>query len=428
MDKLFTLLALQRQAQEATSRQAFIHVAINETRRLINYQQAVFWSIDTGQLELEKVSGNLILDVRGDYAQVIQEQIKILVKTETGTTARVKNLGARDDRYITVLFFMTSEDGLLGGLWIEGSEEFSAPEVQILEELSSTYAHALALLSLRSHRGLFRKIKKAGQYKKLLFLGLLAACLFPVRLSVTAPAEVIAKDSALVTVPFDGTMGKFEVSPGDKITENQILALMENSALVAEADMAQQAVTASEVSLSRLQREALVAPEKRADLTVMQAEIADKQIRQRYAQDMKARSEIKSPRAGIAIFSDPQQLEGKPVRTGDPIMQIADPADYEILIRIPVDAMIPLSVGDGVHFFLNVAPLGGHNGQIKSIGYEASPDPGGLLTYKVRANSEHQEDLRIGWQGTARIKTDWTILSYAILRRPLAALRHLAGW
>ena len=43
MDKLFTLLELQHRAQEAQSRDALIHIIINETLKIIPYTQAVFF-------------------------------------------------------------------------------------------------------------------------------------------------------------------------------------------------------------------------------------------------------------------------------------------------------------------------------------------------------------------------------------------------
>ena len=106
---------------------------------------------------------------------------------------------------------------------------------------------------------------------------------------------------------------------------------------------------------------------------------------------------------------------------------IADTSRYDALIRIPVDAMVPLKSESLASLYLNVAPLSSHDAIIKSIGYQASPDPDGLLTYKVYASPVDAADLRSGWKGTAKIRGEWTILSYAVLRRPLAALRRMTG-
>ena len=109
-------------------------------------------------------------------------------------------------------------------------------------------------------------------------------------------------------------------------------------------------------------------------------------------------------------------------------MTIADPSRYELLIRVPVDAMIEIPQEGNVSFFLNISPLRSHKGAIRSVGYQAGADPDGLITYKVLAElPEDARDMRIGWKGTAHVKGDWTILSYAILRRPFITLRNLIG-
>jgi hypothetical protein len=99
----------------------------------------------------------------------------------------------------------------------------------------------------------------------------------------------------------------------------------------------------------------------------------------------------------------------------------------DVLIRVPVDSLVKIDQNAPVKFFLNVSPLVGLRADIRSIGYQASPDPDGLLTYKIRATPATKKALRIGWKGTAKIKGDWTLLSYALLRRPVMALRRLTG-
>ena len=116
------------------------------------------------------------------------------------------------------------------------------------------------------------------------------------------------------------------------------------------------------------------------------------------------------------------------MKTGEKLMLIANPNDTELLIRIPIDSLLPISEKSKTSFYLNVTPLSSYCATIKSIGYQASPDPDGLLTYKMRADIKQKDkDLRIGWKGTAKIKSNWSILGYAVLRKPLIALRNLLG-
>lgn len=425
MDKLFTLLEIQHQAQEAQSRDALLHIIVNETRKLIAYDQAVFWSVEGLTLKLEKISGNAVLDPQSVYAADLKKSLK---REITGTSSVTLLTPDTHKSNGAILMFRTGEEGLLGGLWLESSLAYSEAEKRILEELSLTYAQALALWNLRRSSSFFPAFKNTKRTKYAALAAIVILAFFPVRQSITAPAEIVAREAEIVTVPFDGIIESVDVRPGDAVKAGDLLAVMEQQSLQAQMDMAAQEMTVVQSALSRVQRESLGAPDKKMNLTELQEEIESKKIAYDYAKDLKGRSEIRAARDGIAVFADANALRGKPARTGDKIMMVANPADYEVLIRVPVDSMVPVKSDAHVSFFLNVAPLGGHKAEIRSIGYQAAPDADGLLTYKILATlTENDKDLRIGWKGTAKIKGGWTTLSYAILRRPFIALRNMAG-
>jgi hypothetical protein len=302
------------------------------------------------------------------------------------------------------------------------------PSGIVLEELAQSYAQSLAILNLRG-RKLFRfSIGSKTLPRKYIAAGLLALCVFPVRLSVTAPAEIVARDPSVITVPYDGVLEKIHVRPGDKVEAGVLLANMDKTTLGAQMDMAAQSLETAKAALARLSREALATPEKKNELNLVQSDIRSKKIDYDHAGTLLERSDILAPKSGVAIFSDASAVEGKPLSTGEKIMLVADPSQSELLIRIPVDALIPMNAKSAVSFHLNVSPLFGRSATITSIGYQASPDPDGILTYKVRAAFSGADKIRIGWKGSASIKGDWSILSYVVLRRPLIALRNLAGF
>jgi hypothetical protein len=425
MEKLFTLLALQRKALESSSKAALAHIAVNDTVQIVPYKQAIFWSGDTHRLSLEKVSGNAVLDDKAPYAIEVKDALLGVLKTEPLPSASRQT---HDGKSVAILIFRTQEDGILGGLWLENDRPFSDAEIQVLEELCVSYTRAFALLALRKRQGFSFSFKKPAARKKYLLIAALVTAVFPVRETITAPAEIVARNAEIVTVPFDGMVERIETKPGNAVAAGDVLAVMEDSALAAQVILAEQSLTAAESALARARREALGSPEKRGDITRLESEIAEKRIEFDYAKTLRENGNIKAPRFGTAIFSDAKAIEGKPARMGDPLMMIADPADAELLVRVPVPSMIEIAPDAPVHFYLNVSPLSGRAGNVTSIGYQASPDPDGLLTYKLRADIADREDLRIGWQGTAKIKGRWTVLSYKLLRRPIAAFRHVTGF
>lgn len=423
MEKLFTLLELQRRSQEAASHAAFAHLLVNETHKLVPYDQAVFWRLKDGSVRLEKISGTAVLDNKSSYAINLRKTLKDQIG---GGLVQLRP--ATPDGVCTAnIALKTDKDGQLGGLWLESRKPFQEADAHILEELAASYAHSLALLDLRQRGGIFAAAPKVSKLKKYLLVAGLVLFFFPVRLSVTAPAEIVARDAEIVTVPYDGMIQKIHVVPGAQVKKGDLLATMENSALDAQMEIAGQELKATQTGLARLSRESLATPEKKSDLTAYEGEIEAKRIQYEFAQNMRQRSEIVATRDGTAVFADLHQLEGKPMGTGEKIMMIADQENYDLLVRIPADAMIPLASDDKISFYLNVSPLSGYTASIRSIGYQASVDADGLLTYKVYGIPEDAKDLRIGWKGTASIKSGWATLSYAILRRPLASLRRVTG-
>lgn len=437
MEKLFNLISLQRRALETSSRDALTHLITNETLQLVPYRTAIFWGMEHGLMKLEKVSGNATIDDKSSFANMLKNFIKKQLKAkknQSGEPLLIPFSGQDtpfDDGMDTdflLIIFQTENENVLGGVWFQNSKPFSPAEIKILEELTVTYTKALSIFHLQKKRGISDVSSQLKAHKKYVLLSVLLIAFFPVRLSVTAPAEIIARSPDVITAPYNGVLEDILVQPGDTIEVGTPIAQMEKLALISQMEQTEQELQIAKTLLSRLKRESISKPEKKAEIRKLQLDIEAKEVAFSFAKKQAEKSQIISPKTGIAIFSDAQSLEGKPVRTGEEIMQVADPNNIELLIRVPVDAMAPLKKETDIDFFLNVSPLFSYGAQLKSMGYQASLDADGLLTYKLvgTIDKEHQ-NLRIGWKGTAKIYSEWAFLSYAFLRRPLAHLRALLG-
>lgn len=429
MDKLLTLLTLQRQAQEAASRTALLHIIANESRKLLPYRQVIVWTTHAGQVTLETISGNAVLDQHGAYAQNIKKEIKVQnAKSRSG--GNISEIGQDESgTHRTLVPFVSSQAGLLGGMYLETDVPLSDSDKELAAELAKSYAPFLELFDLRS-RGAWHVVLKQIVQRKYIVPGLLVLALFPVRLSVTASVEIVPEDAEIITAPFSGIIQKVEVTPGNEVVAGDVVVTMDSTSLEADAELAGQDLKLSSEQISKARRQALSITgkqETRPDIGRLEAEREEKEIKFRYANEMREKSRIKASRSGVAIFTDKTILEGQPVQAGDEIMKVADPKKAEALVRIPVGALIPFDETAPVTFFLSVNPLGDYSANITSIGYEASPDADGLLSYKVRASIPAGRDIRIGWKGTARIKGHWTVLSYAVLRRPILSVRQMLG-
>ena len=138
---------------------------------------------------------------------------------------------------------------------------------------------------------------------------------------------------------------------------------------------------------------------------------------------------VLAPRDGVAVFTDPNEWLGKPVVTGERVLQLANPEQLAMLIQLPVADAIELSVGTPVVLYLTVRPLSPLNGQILETSYQSTLSAEGRPSYRLRASVEKDDQALalIGLKGTAKIKAGWSILGYEMFRRPLAALREFTG-
>ena len=140
-------------------------------------------------------------------------------------------------------------------------------------------------------------------------------------------------------------------------------------------------------------------------------------------------TDVRLTRDGIAVFGDTNDWEGRPVATGERILQLADPADAGVLVYLPVADAITLEPGARVRVFLHVSPLDPLEATLTETSYLAVVSPDGIAAYRLRGTlaPQHGARARIGLKGTAKLYGRSVPLAYALLRRPFAALREWSG-
>jgi hypothetical protein len=201
----------------------------------------------------------------------------------------------------------------------------------------------------------------------------IAVMFLPVRQSVLAPAEISPRNPLVVTAPIDGVIEAMHVAPNAKVAQKQ-------------------------------------------------AELS-------YTRELLARAEIVAGRSGIAIYADPSDWIGKPVRLGEKVLAIADPAALELTIWVPVGDAIGMMPGAEILFFLDTDPLNPIRARLVRAAYEAEVTPNDVLAYRAKAELAEGEPLpRIGLKGTAKVYGEEVSLFFYLMRRPIAALRRTIGY
>ena len=138
--------------------------------------------------------------------------------------------------------------------------------------------------------------------------------------------------------------------------------------------------------------------------------------------------EVRAERDGLLLYSHESDWIGRPVMTGERVMELADPARTKLRIYLPVDDALVLQEGAEVEIFLDIDPLRRYRAEVERFSYHAEATPDDVLAYRVDARfSERYDDLRIGLKGTAKVYGDDVTLGFLVFRRPLAFLRQFVG-
>ena len=140
-------------------------------------------------------------------------------------------------------------------------------------------------------------------------------------------------------------------------------------------------------------------------------------------------SKIYSTQNGIAIVDRKSEWQGRPVSVGEKIITIANQNEIEFLIWLPVKDSLVIQKNSLVKVFLDVNPMKSLEGKLLRASYQPSLSPEGILSYKLTASYEGDENKlpRIGLRGTAKVYGSKVSLFYYLFRKPITFMRQLIG-
>ncbi len=313
----------------------------------------------------------------------------------------------------------------LGHLCFLLDEPPAAALVAHLQRLFAGYAHDWDLLTREKRRWL-PNISRRQQRIGLVVAAVL--CLLPVRQTALGPAEVISLDAIAVASPLDGVVKAFHVRPNQAVVAGQPLFSLDDTTLASRLEIAQRSVLVADAELLSVTQKAFDNLQSKSEITLLNGRAQEKRAELAAITHQLARIDVLAVRDGVAVFGDINDWIGKPVVTGERILQLADPARLGVLVHLPVADAIALDEGAPVKLYLTTQPLAALSGEIFQTSYQATLSDEGIPSYRLRGRfSSPASDLRIGLRGTAKVSGGWVVLGYYLIRRPLAALRERLG-
>jgi len=441
---LVGLLGLARRARHAGSTSELAFMAVNETHSLARYRQGALWFEGQGVTAL---SGVVQVEANVPYAQWLARACAELNRVGGGARA-VTSSDLRPEEaqtwaewlptYGLCLPIAAAHDGVL---LLARDTPWTDVDIAVLTEWMDVWSHAWRSKQ-PTRRWTWRTLPQAAKEKLRFAPGLpwwkqratrwaaaaLLVVFFPVHLTVLAPGELVPADPAVIRAPFDGVVAGFLVKPNDRVTKGQALFTFDEATIATRLEVARQALATAEAELRQVSQQALNDAKYKSQLVVLAGKIEERRAESQYLEGQLKRSQVVSPRDGVALFDDPSEWIGKPVVTGERVLRIARPDDVEIEAWLPVGDAIPLDPGNKATMYLNATPLSPVSGEIRYMAYEAVARPDNSYAYRVRAKLSDEEGRRVGMKGTVKLAGGWVPLVYWVLRRPVAAVRQFTGW
>ncbi|WP_323611522.1 efflux RND transporter periplasmic adaptor subunit [Pectobacterium versatile] len=424
-------LDLEQQARAANSTEELAYCIVNDSQPLFSFRHAAL--VINGKVRA--VTGVTQPAPHAPFVAFVERACTQLSSVDEKTLAQCRVIQASqlDEQSRKDWLALSAPEALwsplndrqgnpFGGIWYAREQPWQSTDQILAEQLSGAFSHAWLALEPQTPRW-----RRRARWKIVVPALLLLACLFiPVRQSVLAPAEVIPHQGRVVAAPLDGVIQSFTVLPNQSVRQGDVLVRFDSTTLKAQADVAERALNVAEAEHRASSQRAFQDADSKARLDFLAAQVAQKRAERDYANALLNRAEIRADRDGIAVFADAERWSGKPVRTGERLMELADPALSALRIELDVGDAIQLGAKAPITLFLDSDPLTPHAALLERIAYESELTPAGNLAYRLDARFTDTPP-RIGLRGTAKISGDYVPLAVYLFRRPLAVIRQAIG-
>lgn len=439
---LADLLSLTRDVVAARSEDLAAYAIVNQTYQLAPYHIALLWRPSgIGSGTVTHASGLAKIEADSPFVLWMNKLVAQRVASADSAMSEPASLSADDfpaalseqwsDWLPASLLWLplpAPAEPWPGVLCLARATPFSEHEVALLREASIFYGHALWGWQ-RKHVNWRARLRQRWRSKTARVVALLCAALLllPLRLSVVVDGEVVALAPTVLAAPADAPIRQVAVRPNQVVKAGQVLYALDDASVRNRLAVAAKSLEIARADWLRSSQKGFTDDASRSDVGALSARIEEKQADVAYLQELSERLTVKAPRDGVVIFTDPLDLVGKPVVTGEHVMTLADPTRVALQAWLPPSDAIALAPGAAMSLSLYTAPLSSVPAWLEDSSYETQIAPEGGSAYRLRGRFDAQHQPQLGLKGTVRLYGERAPLIYHMLRRPLASLRKLAG-
>lgn len=439
-----TFVALEIEARQCRDLECLRFAITNATRKLASYDSAVLaerqaggaWKI-TCQSSVHKI------DPHAPAIRFLSEWTAKSVAAAAASLgeprfadlahdARALGLSGEPPRQTHAFWLpIKGRDGeVIAALVALKPEPWRPQSTALLMPLAAAYGHAWEALCAKSPGNTRNALLKRLTKRRLAIaagIGLLVAGFVPVPMSSLAPAEIIAREPLVVTAPIDGVIADIHQPPGTRVAEGAPLLSFVDVTLRNNLELARRNRSVVEARYFKAVQSATALRKDVEEVAIAKAELEVAAGELAHAQEVMSRTIVRAKRSGLVIYASKADWLGRPVKTGERILEIGDPEKTELRIDLPVSDALSLVPGGRVALFLDGDPMTAVPAMITRTSYRPAVNGDNQLIYRIYAAFSDGSARRIGLRGVARVSAGDVPLAFYLFRRPIAGLRQSFG-
>ena len=265
-----------------------------------------------------------------------------------------------------------------------------------------------------------------GRWKLAIVSLLTSICIglcFPITYKISSPSLIEPVHRRYVAAPFDGTLARAVVRPGDMVKKGDLLARMDDREI-----RWKRAGVLADQNQSQKKRDVAQAAHNYADQQIAQLEIDRLDIDLKLLDDRVSHLEIASPIDGMVTSGDLARVEGAPLSVGQTMFEIA-PLDQMIAeVAIADDQIAYTGANQTVEILLDAYPGQVWNAKIVKIRPRAEiRDNSNVFVAEVELDN-FEKRLRPGMKGQAKIHSAKRPYGWILFHQPMEYLVKKLAW
>lgn len=252
---------------------------------------------------------------------------------------------------------------------------------------------------------------------------LVIAALIPVPYRIACTARVEPIRQRIVAAPFEATLLECLVQPGDSVTAEQLLVVLDGRPLRLEMESLQ-----ADLQRASKQYDTALATGRIADAQLANLERRQLQGRIELLEQRLAGLEVHSPIAGVVVSGDLRQSVGSPVEMGKALLEIAPLRRMTMEVELPEREIHYVGAGAAARVRLNAAATVPIDGELQRV-FPAAEVRDERNVFVGQWEVENAEGrLRPGMRGTAVVYGPRRPLVWPLMRRGIELVLRGIGW